>query len=75
MLCELFLELNGWRNEASDAEALAAMLDLAAGDLDENGVAAWLPESCVEGWGLQNCTNIGTVRRWMFSPTPTPAPT
>jgi antitoxin YefM len=53
MLCELFLELNGWRNEASDAEALAAMLDLAAGDLDENGVAAWLPESCVEGWGAR----------------------
>jgi len=51
MLCELYLERNGWRNEASDAEALAAMPDLAAGDLDENGVAAWLPESCVEGWG------------------------
>jgi hypothetical protein len=41
--------LNGWRNEASDTETLAAMLDLAAGDLDENGFAAWLRESCVEG--------------------------
>lgn len=47
VLCELFLELNGWRNEANDAETLAAMLDLAAGDLDENGFAAWLREACV----------------------------
>ena len=49
VLCELFLELNGWRNEASDAETLVAVLDLAAGDLDEDGFATWLRESCVEG--------------------------
>jgi death-on-curing protein len=47
VLCELFLELNGWQNVASDAETLAAMLDLAAGELDEDGFAAWLRESCV----------------------------
>ncbi|MFZ4120954.1 MAG: type II toxin-antitoxin system death-on-curing family toxin [Caulobacterales bacterium] len=49
VLCELFLELNGWRNEASDAETLAAMLDLAAGEIDEDGFAAWLRDGCVEG--------------------------
>jgi death on curing protein len=47
VLCELFLELNGWQNVASDAETLAAMLDLAAGELDEDGFAAWLRDSCV----------------------------
>lgn len=48
VLCELFLELNGWRNEASDAETLVAVLDLAAGDLDEDGFATWLREGWVE---------------------------
>jgi len=47
VLCELFLALNVWRNEASDAETLAAMLDLASGALDEDDFAAWLRESCV----------------------------
>jgi death-on-curing protein len=47
VLCELFLELNGWRNAAGDAETLAAVLDLASGDLDEEGFAAWLRDSCV----------------------------
>jgi death-on-curing protein len=47
VLCELFLELNGWRNEADDAQTLAATLDLAAGEIDEEGFAAWLRDSCV----------------------------
>jgi death on curing protein len=47
VLCELFLDLNGWRNDAGDAETLAAMLDLAAGELDEDGFAAWLRDSCL----------------------------
>jgi death-on-curing protein len=47
VLCELFLELNGWQNRASDAETLAAMLDLAASELDEDGFAAWLRDGCV----------------------------
>jgi death-on-curing protein len=45
----VFLELNGWRLEADPDVATAAVFDLAAGDLDEDGFAAWLRESCVEG--------------------------
>ncbi|MFZ4071108.1 MAG: type II toxin-antitoxin system death-on-curing family toxin [Caulobacterales bacterium] len=43
----VFLELNGWSLEADPDIATAAMLDLAAGELDEDGFAAWLRESCV----------------------------
>lgn len=41
----LFLELNGLVLDAPDGEAIAAMLDLAAGDLPEEGFAAWLRDS------------------------------
>jgi len=47
VLCELFLELNGCQNRASDAETLAPMLDLAASELDEDGFAAWLRDGYV----------------------------
>ena len=40
--CELFLALNGWRLIASDADCVMTMLALAAGELDEAGVADWL---------------------------------
>jgi death-on-curing protein len=45
VLCELFPLLNGEELVASDADALAHMLALAAGDIDENEFAAWLREN------------------------------
>ena len=38
----LFLQLNGWRLTASDADCVLVMLNLAAGDLDEAPFADWL---------------------------------
>lgn len=38
----VFLELNGVSTALPEHEAIAAMLDLAAGDLPEDGLAAWL---------------------------------
>ena len=37
-----FLELNGWQVEAEEAAAVLVLLDLAAGNLDEAELAAWL---------------------------------
>jgi death-on-curing protein len=41
----LFLELNGYRFTATEAEAAAAVLALAAGKLDEAGYSAFLREN------------------------------
>lgn len=38
----LFLHLNGWRLTASQAETTLTMLALAAGELAEDDLAAWL---------------------------------
>jgi death-on-curing protein len=38
----LFLETNGYRFTAPEEDAMRAVLDLAAGSLDEKGFAAWL---------------------------------
>jgi len=38
----LFLALNGWRLQCSQAEATLTMLALAAGDLSEDEFAGWL---------------------------------
>lgn len=38
----VFLRLNGWRINASQAEATVAMFTLAAGDLDEAAFVEWL---------------------------------
>lgn len=43
----LFLHLNGWRLQASQADATLTMLAVAAGDLGENDFAAWLRTHCV----------------------------
>lgn len=43
-----FLGMNGYQLIASEAEATVAMLDLAAGDLDETGFAAWLRDNVDE---------------------------
>jgi death on curing protein len=42
---ETFLALNGLDLTAGDAECVVAMLDLAAGDLPEEGFAAWLRDN------------------------------
>ena len=39
---ELFLALNGHELVASDADCVTTMLAVAAGELDEAGLAAWL---------------------------------
>jgi len=39
---ELFLDLNGWALQASDAECVLTMLALAAGELPEDAFADWL---------------------------------
>ena len=41
---ELSLNLNGWNLAADDAQCVLTMLDLAAGDLDEDEFAHWLRE-------------------------------
>ena len=41
----LFLELNGFKFEASEAQATEAVMALAAGHLDEAGYAAFLREN------------------------------
>ncbi|MBV1796972.1 type II toxin-antitoxin system death-on-curing family toxin [Siccirubricoccus sp. G192] len=41
----VFLKLNGFDLTADQAVATAAMLDLAAGDLPEDGFAAWLRDN------------------------------
>jgi death-on-curing protein len=41
---EVFLLLNGFDLNASDAECVLAMLNVAAGDWDEATLAAWLRE-------------------------------
>jgi len=43
----LFLALNGWRLKANQLEATAAMLDLAASELDETVFAEWLRQHIV----------------------------
>jgi death-on-curing protein len=41
----VFLELNGMAADLAEGEAIAAMLDLAAGELPEEGFAAWLRDN------------------------------
>ena len=41
---ELFLNLNGWRLSASDAECVLTMLAVATGEMTEDEFAAWLSE-------------------------------
>lgn len=41
----VFLEINGVTPELAEGEAIAAVLDLASGDLPEEGFAAWLRDN------------------------------
>jgi death-on-curing protein len=42
VVMELFLNLNGWILEADDAECIATMESVAAGELPEKKLAMWL---------------------------------
>ena len=42
VVMELFLNLNGWMLNADDAECISTMQSVAAGDLPEKDLAAWL---------------------------------
>lgn len=44
VVMELFLNLNGWVLNAEDGDCISAMQALAAGDLSEKALAAWLRE-------------------------------
>ena len=43
----VFLEINGWRLQAAEAEAVVAFTGLAAGELDEGRLASWLEQHSV----------------------------
>jgi death-on-curing protein len=45
---ELFLLLNGWELSTTDADCVLTILALAAGDLDEAGLARWVREHAVK---------------------------
>ena len=47
VVMELFLELNGSRLEAPDADCITAMEALAAGQFPENSLAKWVREHLV----------------------------
>ena len=42
-----FLELNGWEVRAEEAGAVLVFLDLAAGEVEEPDLAAWLEQNTV----------------------------
>ncbi len=42
VVMELFLNINGWTLDADDAECISTMESVAAGDLTEKNLAAWL---------------------------------
>lgn len=48
VVTELFLQLNGYELTADDGHCVITMLALAAGDLDEQGLAAWLRQHMAE---------------------------
>lgn len=46
VVCELFLELNGFELKASDQEAYATSIKLASSEMDADGFAEWIREKC-----------------------------
>jgi death-on-curing protein len=48
VVCAVFVELNGWRLEAAEADAAVTFLALAAGSLQEAELAVWLEKNCKE---------------------------
>ena len=47
-LAGVFLEMNGWRLAADEADAATMTIALAAGELDEGAYAMWLEGACVQ---------------------------
>ena len=47
-LAGVFLELNGWRLDAPEADAAHMTIALAAGAVSEEAYALWLREQCVQ---------------------------
>ena len=47
MAAALFLEMNGWKFNPSEEEAMLQPLALAAGEIDADEFSAWLQASCV----------------------------
>lgn len=47
MVIYAFLEMNGYRLEAPEAEAAGIILALAAGNVDERGLSGWLEQYSV----------------------------
>jgi len=45
----IFLELNGWELMAPEAEAVAVVLALARGEMDEAGFSDWLKDNSLTG--------------------------
>jgi death-on-curing protein len=48
MAAYLFLYLNGWQLVASEADAVAAVVDLANKQMDETGFSKWLEDHAVK---------------------------
>jgi death-on-curing protein len=48
MAAALFLEINGYKLQAPEEEAVIMTRDLAAGEIEEAAYAAWLEKSCVK---------------------------
>jgi death-on-curing protein len=46
MAAAIFLETNGYHLTASEVDATLAVLDLAAGEIDEVAFARWLGDNC-----------------------------
>jgi death-on-curing protein len=44
MAMAIFLDLNGWSMEADEPEVVPVMLGVAAGEIDEETLAAWIRE-------------------------------
>jgi death on curing protein len=49
VVMELFLNLNGWKLTADDVACISTMQSLAAGELSEKDLAAWLREHMKRG--------------------------
>ena len=47
VVCETFLQLNGFRLEASNAELVVMFLSLASGDLTEEELSEWLRDRLI----------------------------
>jgi death-on-curing protein len=54
MVVYAFLEMNGYRLEAPEVEAVGIMLALAAGEVDEKALSGWLKQYSVRALRIQD---------------------